>query len=549
MVSALPTSFFLTYGPTFISAATTLSLLFAGVVALDFAHGKAEERLPNWEETDTFVRRVIIISSTYILLSTKLFLVVLQHTFFARNLLVKSLASPDTYLPATPPSTDSPFDIGPSRPSKSLRFTCLTIGTRGDVQPYIALCKGLMAEGHTCKIATHIEFRSWVEGHGIGFREVAGDPAELMQLMMGDNFFSVAFWIKAYTVFDNWVPKLLQTAWLACQDTDVLIESPSAWAGFHIAEVLQIPYYRPTLSLIACFGIWRRGISIGGVKSHWDSLQQALVRYNDTSIHFSSATVIPRPPEWQKHIHVNGFWYLDNPDCSTATPWAPSAALLDFLELAKSKRKKIIYIGFGSLIIPDPEEMTRIVTSAVVEAGVFAVIAKGWSSRAMPKAGGKKGAEDELEGQRDDSRESDESIHYVSSIPHDWLFPRISAAVHHGGTGTSGASLRGAQFAIFSLFVDLKFVHVKAGLPTIIVPFFADQFLFAARVTALGIGTAVRHLTVGHLTSAIVAGVSDLGEITRARAVGEAIRREDGVGNAIRAIYRDLEYARSIIPQ
>lgn len=67
------------------------------------------------------------------------------------------------------------------RPEKSLRFTCLTIGSRGDVQPYIALCKGLMAEGHKCKIASHAEYRSWVEGHGIAFEEVGGDPADLMQ--------------------------------------------------------------------------------------------------------------------------------------------------------------------------------------------------------------------------------------------------------------------------------------------------------------------------------------------------------------------------------
>lgn len=67
------------------------------------------------------------------------------------------------------------------RPEKSLRFTCLTIGSRGDVQPYIALCKGLMNEGHKCKIASHGEYREWVEGHGIEFEAIGGDPAELMQ--------------------------------------------------------------------------------------------------------------------------------------------------------------------------------------------------------------------------------------------------------------------------------------------------------------------------------------------------------------------------------
>lgn len=76
------------------------------------------------------------------------------------------------------------------RPEKSLKFTCLTIGSRGDVQPYIALCKGLMAEGHTCKIASHAEYRTWVEGHGIAFEAIGGDPAQLMQC----EFFSF-FWL------------------------------------------------------------------------------------------------------------------------------------------------------------------------------------------------------------------------------------------------------------------------------------------------------------------------------------------------------------------
>lgn len=66
------------------------------------------------------------------------------------------------------------------RPEKSLHFTCITIGTRGDVQPYIALCKGLMKEGHRCRIATHDEFQGWIEEHGIEFRTVGGDPGELM---------------------------------------------------------------------------------------------------------------------------------------------------------------------------------------------------------------------------------------------------------------------------------------------------------------------------------------------------------------------------------
>ena len=59
--------------------------------------------------------------------------------------------------------------------------TCLTVGSRGDVQPYIALCKGLLQDGHKCRVASHPEYKDWIEGHGIEFRAVGGDPAELMR--------------------------------------------------------------------------------------------------------------------------------------------------------------------------------------------------------------------------------------------------------------------------------------------------------------------------------------------------------------------------------
>lgn len=78
-------------------------------------------------------------------------------------------------------------------PPRLMHITCLTIGTRGDVQPFIALCKGLQAVGHKCRIATHVEYQSWIEEHGIEFRTVNGDPAELMQLCVDNGMFTVSF--------------------------------------------------------------------------------------------------------------------------------------------------------------------------------------------------------------------------------------------------------------------------------------------------------------------------------------------------------------------
>ena len=130
------------------------------------------------------------------------------------------------------------------KPQHPLHITCLTIGSRGDVQPYIALAKGLMADGHTVRIATHGEFKDWVESFGIEFAYVGGDPAELMRICVENGMFTVSFLKETMQKFRGWIDDLLITSWQACQGTDILIESPSAMAGIHIAEALKIPYYR-----------------------------------------------------------------------------------------------------------------------------------------------------------------------------------------------------------------------------------------------------------------------------------------------------------------
>jgi len=113
-------------------------------------------------------------------------------------------------------------------------------------------------------------------------------------------------------------------------------------------------------------------------------------------------------------------------------------------------------------------------------------------------------------------------------VPHTWLFKQVDAACHHGGAGTTGASLR-------------------AGIPTIIKPFFGDQNFFGARVEDLGVGVCMRKLNTGILAKALWIATHDERMIARAKAIGEEIRAEDGVGEAIKSIYRDLEYAKTLI--
>ncbi|KAG1783622.1 glycosyltransferase family 1 protein [Suillus placidus] len=436
------------------------------------------------------------------------------------------------------------------KPKESLHFTFLTIGSRGDVQPYIALAKGLMEDGHRVKIATHGEFREWIEAYGIEFGYVGGDPAELMRICVENGTFTVAFLKEGLSKFRGWIDDLLKTAWEACQGTDILIESPSAMAGIHIAEALKIPYFRAftmtwtrTRAYPHAFAVPEH--KMGGGYNYmtyvmfdqvfWRAISGQVNRWRRNTLHIGntsldrmqthkipflynfSPTLVPPPLDWPEWIRITGYWFLDDAEVG-AKKWTPPPDLLPFIDSAHEAGKKVVYIGFGSIVVSDPVAMTHCVIEAVLRSGVYAILSKGWSDRLQTKSSEASEPEEPLPKQ----------IYPINSIPHDWLFQRIDAACHHGGAGTTGASLR-------------------AGIPTIIKPFFGDQFFSADRVEALGIGTGVRKLTVESMTEALVSATTDFKQIERAKLVGEHIRNENGVATAIEAIYRDLEYARSLI--
>ncbi|KAM0704247.1 hypothetical protein Q7P35_008480 [Cladosporium inversicolor] len=430
------------------------------------------------------------------------------------------------------------------KPKEPMRITCLTIGSRGDVQPYIALCKGLIVDGHHPKIATHAEFGPWIKKHGIDFAPVGGNPAELMALCVEYGMFTPKFITETNSKFRGWLDDLLVSAWEACQGSEVLIESPSAMAGIHIAEALGIPYFRAftmpwtkTRAYPHAFaplnfkfgGNYNIGTYTVFNSVFWqltarqiNSWRRKTMGINNTTLgqmkqnevpflyNFSPNVVAP-PLDFSAWVHVTGYWFLDE-----AKDWTPPADLLAFIKKARDDNMKLVYIGFGSVIVSDSKAMTQNIIDAVLKADVRCILSKGWSDRL-------------------DAREPNKSevplppsIFQIASAPHDWLFKQIDAAVHHGGAGTTGASLR-------------------AGVPTIIKPFFGDQFFFSTRVEDIGVGLRVKYITPNTLGKALWIATHDDRIRTKAKLLGERIRAENGVQTAINALYRDMEYAKRLI--
>ncbi len=223
--------------------------------------------------------------------------------------------------------------------------------------------------------------------------------------------------------------------------------------------------------------------------------QRQLRREKHPTVFGFSPSVWPKPRDWGDHIDITGYWFLEKP-----SDWQPPNDLEDFLAAGPPP----VYVGFGSMSTRRSEEITNVVLQALVRSGQRGLLTTGW------------GGLSEID--------LPENIFELKSVPHDWFFPQMAAAVHHGGAGTTAASMR-------------------AGIPTIIVPFWADQPFWGHRVFELGVGPRPipqKRLTVERLVDAITLATSDRDMQERAVSLGERIRAEDGITRAADFIHRHL---------
>jgi sterol 3beta-glucosyltransferase len=408
-----------------------------------------------------------------------------------------------------------------------MNILILTVGSRGDVQPFVALGLGLKAAGYSVRFATSPLFEDFVRSYGFDFAPVDDavnqlDSADARAAMEGKG--------RGLALIREVIPmvrRMLDDEWAAAQGTDAIIYHPKSVGGIHIAEKLNIsvimsiplPLFTPTrefavpivptsrlggwinrqsykvtglitLPYAGAINDWRRQIGLPprsrfiGVANHSDG-KPAPVLYS------VSEHVIPRPADWPEDAHLTGYWMLE-PNAQ----WQPSKELTQFLEAGPAP----VYIGFGSMAGKDPEKKARIVIEALAKTNQRGIIAAGWGGLQASDLPG--------------------SILMIHEAPHHWLFPRVASVVHHGGAGTTAAGL-------------------YAGKPSIICPFIADQPFWGRRVHELGVGPAPivqSKLTSDNLAAAIQTTVSDESMRQKAAVLGEKLRVEDGVGNAVRLV-------------
>lgn len=418
-----------------------------------------------------------------------------------------------------------------------MHITIIATGSRGDIQPMVALGCGLKAAGYGVRLGVPETFAPFVREHGLEFAPVGGDVRALVEgdamrraLQAGEH--PVRFLRNMLCAAGPEIERSGRETWAACQGTDFVIAAPlTLLLGYFIARKLRVPLCLASLQPSApthaapSMGVpppphWLPGKGLYNYASYYftGQLFWQLVRspsqkswatlFPDERLPFwgprlkeeiphilmlfgYSPTVLPAFADWAPTQHVTGYWFLDGHPA-----WQPPAALADFLASGPPP----LYVGFGSMNSRDPEAMTMLVIEALQQANRRGVLLTGW--------GGMSGAT------------VSDDILSVDAAPHDWLLPRMAAVIHHGGAGTTAAGLR-------------------AGVPSILIPFGADQPFWGRRVHMLGVGPEpipLKHLTAPRLADAIIAATTNDTMIRRAAEVGRKIRAEDGIGTAVRLI-------------
>ena len=426
---------------------------------------------------------------------------------------------------------------GPAAYLGPVRVFITTLGSRGDVQPYVALGAGLQGAGHRVTVSTAARFSPTVEAQGLD----AGPTTDgLLELLDSDVGRGAVESLSGLCTAARKLPALLRAAgplqhqliddsWAAAQRArpDVVVYHPKAYWGPAMAHALGVPVvlaplqpffvptgawtamgfprlplgrrynrltHRATAALTALgteryLRPWRRAHGVPDRPPGATILDNPRGRPIPVVFGYSPL-VVPPPDDWPRHVTVTGYWTLG------ASDWTPPPELAAFLDAGPPP----VYVGFGSMAGRDPARTTRAVVDGLGRAGVRAVLATGWGGLNAPAL--------------------PDSVLAIEGAPHDALFPRCAAVVHHGGAGTTAAGLR-------------------AGRPTVVCPFFGDQPFWGRRVQALGVGPAPvpqQQLTPERLAASVREAVTSDEIHQRAERLGRRLRAEDGVGAAVRAV-------------
>ncbi len=413
----------------------------------------------------------------------------------------------------------------------------MTLGSRGDVQPYVALGQALSARGHDVTLSAPKGFDALITGHGLSAAPLSIDMQAVLDMPeVRAALRTIKGKWDAFRASQSLMQGQLDEMWAIARELspNLIVYHPKGFVAAYLARALgaiAVPtFLQPAFAPTAAFanpllrmpelGRWANRLSWAVIMplmqlGQGSMLKRFLPRHADVPASPSlsifdgfhphghtiprlfahSAHLVPKPPEWSAQDHVTGAWFVE-----ADVTWQPPENLTAFLEAGPPP----VYLGFGSMPAEDAKHTAATVVAAVQQSGSRAVLAKGWGALGAARAS--------------------ENIHVIETAPHGWLFPRCAAVVHHGGAGTTHQGLR-------------------CGRPTLVCPMFGDQPFWGRVVAEAGAGPRplpFEKLNAAKLASALTE-LRDPALVRNAERLGQAIRSEDGVGTAADLIEATLE--------
>jgi UDP:flavonoid glycosyltransferase YjiC (YdhE family) len=427
----------------------------------------------------------------------------------------------------------------------------LSVGSRGDLQPYLAILLELQRRGHSVQLIGSINFEAIATEHAVPFVPLPGDYRQLLRSKQGLKMMRGR---PVQLVSKQLLEAMLTTADAAMAGTDLLLLTPLALWGYHLAEAegcplmvlspipiiatgnfafLQFPgsadpappsrigqRLRGRLNRLSYHSVsllkwrqdsgviqtWRRNKGLaplpwGGARSRRDAPAQLA---NPAVLHLFSPRVLARPADWQESASVAGYCFLESrPGAGEilASSYQPVDELREFLDSGD----RPFYAGFGSMISRDPAALGSLLVEAARIAGQRLILSPGWG-RIVPRTA------------------LPASVYVLEECPHSWLFPQLRGAIHHGGAGTTATTLR----------------H---GLPSTVVAFFADQPAWGRTLERLGVSPATHRLpslSAETLARSMGAIANNPSFRIRAQELQQMLGGENGVGNVVAAIEAKL---------
>ncbi|MCQ2457399.1 MAG: glycosyltransferase [Clostridia bacterium] len=412
-----------------------------------------------------------------------------------------------------------------------MKITMLTIGSTGDVRPYVLLGRELSSRGHEITIASFSAFRGMVENEGLKFFELSGDAEKFISSVMKPNAGGLNYLPQVEKSLKEVAMPLLDGLTDSCAGADAMICTFFGSVFYSIAEKFNIPcvqtHYFPMdpnrdapiasapgqrlgsawnettykVGYLLISTLEKKYLTEWRRKNGMQPRKLTTVPDYDINGHYVpviyaiSPMVMPRPTDWNEHIRMSGFWFDDSP-CE----WQPPEDLKEFMENGEEP----VYIGFGSMNSGNMNRTITTVLRSVRASRVRAVVNLGWSGAKL---------------------KTTKNVYFADYIPHDWLFPRVKAVVHHGGAGTTAAGLR-------------------YGKPTLVIPFGGDQPFWGNRVYEMGCGPKpIRRdvLTVNRLTKALLDLTTRGSYRVAAEELGERLNLEHGTTRAADIVEQEIE--------